>query len=238
MTKRVIHYAAVLGVICAAAALGVAATYYYTAVRGGDQAPIPSKLRQRQQAALQVLAGDGKIGEAVNPSAQPEDRVFKVLDAKTNAVRGYTASGKAQGYSSVIQLAVIVDAKVTKVMGMVVIAQGETPGLGTKIADMPLDTTWGEVLGGEKSAVGAIAAIYEPPKSLTQLPEFARQFQGEGVAIKDLRLASGPGAPGVQAISGATISSRAAVKAVAKAVAKIEDALKQPQTKAGGKSVQ
>ena len=260
MTKKMLHYGLVLAAICALAALGVAGAFYFTSLRGADTVqdsdsvaerirklpPIPGKRLARRQQALGLLfeAVNGVYHRTLGGRTQTADgrteayEVFEAVRAGSSEPVAYAALGSAQGYSSRIKVLALVDAAVRakdweskcKVLAVLITEQNETPGLGTQVADVQSDVTWAAVLSGRKSLVKEIAARYEPPKSLDSLAEFQKQFRNRSVrAIQELG-ASGPGSKGIQAISGATVSSRAALSAVRQAVQRIRSAVEAETT--------
>ncbi|MCD6308184.1 MAG: RnfABCDGE type electron transport complex subunit G [Candidatus Latescibacteria bacterium] len=105
-------------------------------------------------------------------------------DARKSSPEGYLFISRAEGYSSTIAVMVGVDTAGV-VTGAKVISQRETPGLGARI---------GEVRHGESD------------------PWFMRQFIGKTIADNDFRVIKDGG--GIEAITGATISSRAVTKAI------------------------
>ena len=228
MTGKMLRYGITLAAICAVAALGVAGTYYFTALKDGPDSPIPSKLREKRDSALHLLFGSlGKKYEKVGPMAVEMDvdgkketrDVFAALDDQ-GKVMGWAGEGAAKGYSSLIRVIALTSADKKRLLAVLITNQAETPGLGTRISDVATDVTWAQVLSGDKSLVKAVASCYEPPKSLDELSDFQRQFiRKNGIPVDDVKLAKGGGGlegkyVGIDAVSGATVSSRAAVSAV------------------------
>ena len=209
MTKRMVHFGAVLGVVCAAAALGVSGTYRLT------QEPIKKSLADKQKAALALLFDSVGASPAGVLGGKGDDRVFKATAGKDGGhVAAYAAVGSGQGYSSRIRVLAAVDADCRKVLAIFITYQAETPGLGTQVTDVKPDATWGQVLTGQKNPLATVAAQYEPPRSVEALSGFQKQFSG--VPVESLKLGDG-----VDGITGATISSRGAMAAVNQAVERI-----------------
>lgn len=226
MTKKILLYAVTLAVICAAAALGVAGTYYFTALKDGPESPIPRKQAERRERALELLfrSVEAEQGGAVNPDAPEGDFVYRAV--RGDETVAYAAMGQGQGYSSVISVFALVDPQVERVLAILITEQNETPGLGTQVVDVAADATWGEVLKGQKNLLREISAQYEPPEDLDSLSEFQRQFQGsDGAGLPLGQVAIVQEGEGVQAISGATTSSKAVVEAVLDAAQKVRNAL-------------
>jgi hypothetical protein len=82
---------------------------------------------------------------------KPEDNVYKG-QGKDGSTVGYAALGKAQGYSSTLKVMVGLSSDMDKVLGIKVLYQAETPGLGTRIIEVPTTKTlWTMFFGGEKA---------------------------------------------------------------------------------------
>ena len=210
MDRKALHYAVVLAVICVVAAAGVAGTYVVTRerIQAGEA---------RERTNAQKLACKAARFEAVAGAAQ----VVRALDGAGTTV-GYVGLGEAQGYAGKVRVMVGMDAGVRKLLNVVVVAQNETPGLGTRVCDVRSDRTWSAVLTGAAA-----------PKDADTTPEFLKQFRGRSHE----KLALKPALPdGVQAISGATISSRAVVNAARDAVARIQAAAGGPPDGAKAKA--
>lgn len=228
MTKKILLYAATLAAICAAAALGVAGTYYFTAIKDGPESPIPRKLAERRERAMELLfrSVEGEQGGAVNPDAEEADRVYRAV--RDGDAVAYAAMGQGQGYSSVISVLALFDPQVERVLAVLVTDQNETPGLGTLVVDVAADATWAEVLKGEKNPLREIAALYEPPEDLESLSAFQRQFQGpDGAGLPVGQVAVEQDGGSIEAISGATTSSKAVVEAVLAAARKVRKAMEE-----------
>jgi len=105
---------------------------------------------------------------------------------------GYVALALGKGYSSTIRTMVGVDGTGT-ITGIKIAGQQETPGLGTRVE---------EIRRGEDE------------------PWFQSQFKGKGEAA--LQLVRGGGPNGIEAITGATISSRAVASSVRETVARLD----------------
>ncbi|MBW7996752.1 MAG: FMN-binding protein [Candidatus Glassbacteria bacterium] len=108
---------------------------------------------------------------------------------------GYVALALGKGYSSTIRTMVGVDGELT-ITGIKVASQLETPGLGTRIE---------EVRRGEDE------------------PWFQDQFRGKKETA--LQLVRGGGPDGIEAITGATISSRAVSQSVRETVRKLDQVI-------------
>jgi Na+-translocating ferredoxin:NAD+ oxidoreductase RnfG subunit len=124
---------------------------------------------------------------------------------------GYAAIGKAQGYSSKIEVMVGVDAEM-KIIAIKILAQQETPGLGEQTKDVPpTKTIWRAVADG-LSGVGG-----EPEGEAP----FQKRFRGK--TWPQLRLTKNASSTdAILQLTGATVTSSAVVNAVKNAITKIE----------------
>lgn len=197
--KKALRYALVLGVICLVAALGVSGTYALTRdrIRQVEEA-------ERTQARGRVLPAAKAQFRVLNVQAPEPDQVVEARD-EAGVLLGYAALGAAPGYAGPVRVMVGMDPKAETISGITVVAQSETPGLGTRVAEVKSAQTWFTVLAGRATSVETT-------------PEFLKQFPGR----RPGDLALQPALPaGVQAITGATVTSRAVVAAAQEAVAKI-----------------
>jgi len=230
---KIVHYAFVLGMICLVCTLGVAGTFTLTRERIERMKRAD---RLRAQAAVMGDAGGANLRfKALNPKAAEADQVMEVRDAggftlngihPEGKVLGYAALGEAHGYGGRLQVMVGMDADAKKITGISIISQSETPGLGTRVAEIKSKKTWFSILNGR--------ARREQEETL---PEFLKQFLGRKpgeLALKSRQTEGGQArqteggqagsGPGIQAVTGATVSSRAVVNAAKNAVAKIPKA--------------
>jgi electron transport complex protein RnfG len=112
-------------------------------------------------------------------------------DKAKSHIGGYVFVARGKGYSSVIETMVGTDLQ-GKIIGMRVVSQLETPGLGTKVV---------EIRHGESD------------------PWFQRQFIGKSLQ-DDLRVKKDGGI--VDSITGATISSRAMTNSIREGLDKLK----------------
>ncbi len=178
--KEMLKLGALLMLICAVAAAALAGIYSVTQPR----------IVAQEKAALQEALSSVLPGAAVD-AVFPVEKDGKVLyyegyrDGSKSELIGYALPGERAGYSSTVKVLVGVDLT-GKILGLRVLDEKETPGLGTRIE---------EVRYGESD------------------PWFQRQFAGKTAAS----LAVDKDGGDIQAITGATISSRAVVNAVVSA---------------------
>jgi len=264
----------VLLCVCAAAGLALSGTFALTCstIRGKEEA---KKIRAVVTAFWNVELTDGARWQASEIAKVTEDGavlrkadvgaeefaeiegavIYEGRDPVTNELVGYATQGAAAGYSSTIRL--MVGAKPLgkgryRILGVKVLSQQETPGLGARMNDVfTTDTLW-TVLGAaltdrerrgpaptedQKTAAGKLNV---PIESIQVRAPFQAQFAGKVVAVTDGKVgglelsktgwaelvAGNPpeGDTTVAAMTGATISSKGAVDAVYDAVRKIHKA--------------
>ncbi len=180
--------------ICLIAGIALAGAYHLT--RG----IIEERARDDQLQALRIVLPLATRFSGLERGS--EINFYRGLD-DTGTVVGYAFQGEAKGYSSMIKVMVGVDTTGT-VAGIQIVEQKETPGLGTKAVEVPTTRTFWQALLGR----GAGA---EPGR-----PWFEDQFAGK--MVKDLHVVTGPTDTEIQALTGATITSRAVTDAVRESV--------------------
>ncbi len=199
---KTLHYAIVLGLICTLAAFGVAGSYRITRERITEKA-----IAAEESARSEVL---GVSGESQVEFSVLHADVVAARDATGKAL-GYAALGQAQGYGGVIDVMVGMDADAERIIGLKIVKQSETPGLGTRVAEVKSSQTWFGILTRKA-----------PEGDPETMPEFLKRFIGRAEA----QLHVG-GEDGVQAITGATVSSAAVTDAVRNAVENIRSQVHQ-----------
>ena len=201
--SNTVKFSVVLGLICLGGALGVGTTYVVT------REAIRKREVERHEKALKEIFGDLKF-DALNEEADLADRVFRVTNQEEKLV-GYAATGVAQGYSSELKVLVGLGPERKVVKGVNVLSQEETPGLGARVEERKTDKTWWKVLTGQASARSDEDV---PP----WFPEGFKEIRVENLKLQK----TGQAKPGIEAITGATITSRAVLAAVENAVGKIK----------------
>jgi electron transport complex protein RnfG len=128
--------------------------------------------------------------------------------SNTGRLVGYALLGQKQGYQS--KLRVLVGIRPDGVIeGIDVVQQAETPGLGARVDEIKVDETlW--------SRINRFFTSEEKRESAPR-PWFQEQFNG--LTADELRVLVPPQkGKGVQALTGATITSRALVQAVKESI--------------------
>lgn len=186
----VLRFALVLMLICLLAGLALSGSYRLT------RPEIEKREREEQKRALEVV-----LPEAVSFSGPQKGRAidfYRGFDENGRLV-GYAFLGEAKGYSGEIKVMVGIDPKGT-ITAIEITGQKETPGLGDKIVRVPARRTlWQVLLGKEEGPV--------PSR-----PPFQAQFAGR--RLDGLKVVNHPTESDIEAITGATISSRGVTEAV------------------------
>jgi len=217
MKKDIIRFVYVLGVISAITAFGVAGVYQMT------RTTIEQKDRLAFEAALKAIFPDAQSFEpvAAPPAGDPvAGRSWNAAGVGKavgqGGVLGYLAVGEKQGYSSRIKVLVAAkpDCSIKEIR---ILFSAETPGLGERAKEIKSDRTlWqavAESLGirEKKAANGPIA------------PAFQAQFAGK--TLDQLVVVKGETKDKIQAITAATVTSRAVNEAVKTALDEIRKAV-------------
>ncbi|HDP16479.1 MAG TPA: FMN-binding protein [Candidatus Omnitrophica bacterium] len=191
--NNTLRFAIVLFLVNLTAASILAGVYGITKVK------IDAQKRLSEETALKEVM-PGSVGDRLEPVEEAGRviywKVFKGISAKPS---GYIFVAKKYGYSSVIESMVGMkqDGSIT---GVRVLSQNETPGLGAKIIEAVSD----------KTLLSAIKGVFSKEKASREkaLPYFTEQFKG--LSVRNLEISNSS----VQAITGATISSRAVVESI------------------------
>jgi len=126
---------------------------------------------------------------------------------RAGRVAGYAVSGSSPGYSSTIVVMAGVDVGGV-LTGIKILEQKETPGLGDEAVRVHSNLTLWDVLLGRSAG-----------KSPPRRPPFQVQFVGKTLA--QLAVVKKPDPQKIQAITGATITSRAVTVAVRQSLDKL-----------------
>jgi len=253
--KNYVRFPLVLGIVCSVAGLGLAITFCATIGKIEERQEI-----KRSAAIVTVFFNAQPVETFWNNYAELDldaDKKTKYIvaykDEARKQVLGYAAEGTFQGYSSkVVAMAGV--AKLAggppnryRILGVRIISQNETPGLGAQCNQVFSDETlWSSiwsVFSGDDGAKGPeptaeqMAALGSNLLLLPR-PAFENQFTGKVVTVADgavsglqldkaswPQVKSGAKLDDVAAITGATITSNAAVEAVKNAILKIDGVL-------------
>lgn len=206
--KNALRFTIVLGLITIASGLGVSAVYTLTKGR------IEAKKQEAFAAALRSVFPEAESFKALGAEAVWEgEGVGVALSGGEPA--GYLAVGERQGYSSTIRVLVGAGADFT-IKSVRILEQTETPGLGERTKEVKTDRTiW--------QAAGEALGVCEGGGAEETVPWFQKQFAG--LTLETLVIVKDASAEGVQAITGATVSSLAVTDAVRGALQEIKSAV-------------
>jgi len=211
MKAKYVEYGGKLAVVCAIAMLGVAGTWIMARERieEGKQEAFRSAIRE-----VLGLPADAADPEPINPEADPADQVFV---AKIDGESRYATQGSHQGFSGPVVLAVgarkvesdleIIEARV--------ITQTETPGLGTRIAELETNLTLWSSLGN------ALGGDTEEETDWF----FLKRYRGKGISNLVVTGNASEGNEKILKITGVTVTTNAATLAVRHALERIQEIL-------------
>jgi len=208
--KEIVHYGAVLLVFSGLAGVGL----------HGVNALTKDKIAAAQQRALtegqrQIFPAAARFGERRAFTAGGKTAYYFEAYDSSGACIGYELLHTVQGYQSPITVltALGVDGRI---VGIKVLGQAETPGLGAEIDAVPATKTLWQALAG------LVRRAPDDAERAPAVPAFQAQFAGKSVA--QLRVVKQPSADAIEAIAGATITSEAVTKAVREAITEFEAA--------------
>ncbi|MEP9411228.1 MAG: FMN-binding protein [Candidatus Brocadia sp.] len=229
--RKKVQYTITLTIVSFLASLGVSSVFLLT-----KDTIRRKELAIRTEALYTVLPGlEGPPVEITPPATADHDRVYKGLN-KAGQLIGYAACGDAQGYSSKIKVMVGIDPALEKIIGINILAQKETPGLGTKMTEVESTTTlWSVIFGRELRTIDLDSEeswrlpLFGQPERIRRfgilkkakrpLPWFQEQFKNK--TCNQLIVSKVKDDEKITAITGATISTKAAINAVQNAIDKI-----------------
>ncbi|MFW6457569.1 MAG: FMN-binding protein [Planctomycetota bacterium] len=206
--RKAFLYGTVLMGVCIASGAGVSVLYVTNKDRIAD-----NKLKSFRHSLKTVTGRTTDVRPLDENAAMGEAEVYYA--PKDTGVR-YVARGSARGYQSTIDVLVSIDAQSAQtplpadpvIHRVAVVSSQETPGLGENINKIKTDISlWGAILGqGEDDGASR--------------PWFQEQFHEK--RLSDLKVETTEG-ENIQAITGATITSRGTTQAVRNAVQTLID---------------
>jgi len=188
--KNILRFVLVLFLVNLVAAAILAGVYTVTRPK------IEAQKKMAEAEALREVMPES-VGNRLEKVEDGDAGYWKVFKDENYRPSGYVFIAKKYGYLSVIETMVGIkrDGSIT---GVRILNQNETPGLGAKIVEILSDKTL-------KSALkGLFSGKKEPEKNI--LPYFTEQFKG--VNVKNIDISN------TDAITGATISSKAVVESI------------------------
>jgi RnfABCDGE-type electron transport complex G subunit len=179
--KEIIKFGLVLLFICVSASALLAGVYKLTSPRIEEQSQKEQAQAMQEVVPQAVRFEPVKKGELV--------LYYRGID-KDNMAIAVVFFAEGKGYSSSIRTAVGMTMD-GRILGIEIVTQNETPGLGARITEVEDTSTAWDALKGKKSE--------EKPQ-----PWFPQRFKDRKIEELDA----------VEAITGATISSRAVIDSV------------------------
>ena len=198
-TWNSIKLGCILLCICLGAAVSLSFIYQLT-----QPAIAQQEKKQQDEALAVVLPHAVSFSERIEHSIQSYYKGF----GSNKELVGYATIGAAKGYSSTISVMVGVNTEFV-IERIKILNQQETPGLGERVMEIPADTSIAEKAGS------LFKKDPEKQSTASQWPWFQEQFFGvsyDALSFKPEKES------GVHAITGATITSRAVLKAVRESI--------------------
>ena len=178
----------------------------------------------KQEALKTVLPGCDRIEQRDGTAPLPETYWEGV---RGETVVAWAFETAARGYSSDVKLMVSIDTAGT-IMGLTVIEQGETPGLGSRTQESISDKyVWNGLFAAERKRPPWFSSQFAGLS--TARPIVIDRSGGEWHRMDETRKRALTGANAVTAITGATISTRAVVACVEKKAAGWYQLLARPE---------
>ncbi len=178
----------------------LAATVLLASVNAVTAGRIKAQAQAELRESLKEVMVDGERFEPVEEGGKT--LYYKVLSQDGRTI-GTAFKASAKGYSGAIETIVGMNND-GSINAIKIVSQQETPGLGSRISEIASTLSLWDFLKGKR-----------PLKNIR--PWFQEQFNGKAIHELD----------GIQAITGATISSRAVIDSVRQKAAQIRATLKQ-----------
>ena len=199
--KNIIHYAFVLFIVAGVAGVGL--NRVSEATKDRIAATKKAALADGQKIAFPgaVKFGDPKTFDVNGKKANYYDALNS-----SDEIIGYVLKYSVMGYQSEVELLTGITPDGT-VKAIKVLSQAETPGLGAEVDALPSSgTIWHKV--------GSLFSDKKEEKKVGPPPVPAFQAQYSNKPISDLKVVKEKTDKYIEAVSGATITSRAVTKAV------------------------
>lgn len=197
---------------------------------------IVRQAQEKQNRALALVLPGYKITKKETVTIRKQIFQYWVAEKHEGAAikKAYAFEASSPGYSGDIKSMVGVDEEGT-LLGLSILKQTETPGLGARCEEIATSVTFLGYLQGKKA----------PPDAITQ-PWFEYQFTGLSLTAPVKIVKKGDWKPSMKdelidhnsitAITGATITGKAVITGLTSAKALLDEALKVKQESAPGES--
>ncbi|NQT76037.1 MAG: RnfABCDGE type electron transport complex subunit G [Candidatus Omnitrophica bacterium] len=191
--KNILRFTLILFLVNFVAASILAGVYHVTRPKIEAR-----EMLAREEALKEVMPES--VGDQIEAVEDKEGvEYWNVFKGSSGRVTGHVFIVKQYGYSSEIEIMVGMKRDGT-ITGVRILNQNETPGLGAKIVEVVSDRT---IL---KALKGMFSKDKAPEQKIP--PYFTEQFKG--VNVSEVELSK----HGIEAITGATITSKAVVDAI------------------------
>jgi electron transport complex protein RnfG len=194
--------------------------------------------KEKLAEALRLVLPGFTVGEAHNVSIEGSEFTFWIGERKTGQAveKGYAFVTASPGYGGDVESMVGVDEK-GKILGLSIINQSETPGLGARCVEVTSKETLWDFLSKK--------APYPGHGEEKQIPWFQEEFRSLDTTRKIRIEKRGVWSPGmrqsllednaISALTGATITSSAVVRSIERGMERFKKALAMvPPEKEGG----
>jgi len=197
--KETIKITVVLTVVCLLCA------FFLALVQNLAEEKIESNAKEKIAKAISNLAPAYASLEEI---IVDQEIIYKLSDKKGKPI-GYAFSAQGQGYQGKIKILSVINQKLNQLAGIEIVESLETPGLGAKIQQEPFSGQFSKLyLKGPISCVKAGSVDSSKAGASSQ-------------ATKVI------GASQIQAITGATVSSKAVVNILNRRIASLKQQIKK-----------
>lgn len=197
---------------------------------------IVRQAQEKQNRALALVLPGYKISQKETVIIRTQTFRYWVAEKQTDGAvkKAYAFEASSPGYSGDVKSMVGVDEEGT-LIGLSILKQTETPGLGARCEEIATSVTFFGFLKGKNPPPGEIIQPWFQYQfnglSLTKPVEIAKKGDWNP-SLKDELIAHNS----ITAITGATVTGKAVITGLASAKALLDEALKQKQENATGES--
>lgn len=203
----IIKLTATLVIISIAAGLAIAFTNGKTADK------IALQKLQAEQEALKAVFPEGSEISVIENDTIIEEKYW--TSSKGGKLTGYAFKGSSRGFSSDIEFIAGVNPD-GNILGLVILAQAETPGLGTRIEEIVSKKYIWNVLSKNDSNKKATPWFTEQFRGITVREDIEIDKSGEWHSRTENEKSALLKKNAVSALTGATISTKAVISGVKK----------------------
>lgn len=203
----IIKLTVTLVIISIAAGLAIAFT------NGKTEEKITQQKMQAEQLALKSVFPNGSEISAIENDTLIKEKYW--ISSKGGNITGYAFKGSGRGFSSDIEFIAGVDPD-GKILGLVILSQAETPGLGTRIEEVVSKKYIWNAFSKEKQEAKTLPWFTEQFRGITVKQDINIDKSGEWHLKSKSEKSNLLTKNSVSALTGATISTKAVILAVKK----------------------